>query len=404
MLSQGPRLADHLARALRAAHDELARLPADTIVAENEDVLISDLVDKHIPSPVSISWESATRSVPSETTVGFPEAFNRNNVHIVPADAVTVRVPISGSAEILTMQASTFSMGGEPDCQIRDGWVIIEIVERDLTAQRVSERIAEVRRDLTKRSEWANSDVTGFRHRADIELREARARRRNQILRLRDLDAALPIPVTDTSTPRPPVPAQRKHVSLEQRRSQSAAGAVPEPHLDTAIYHDILDAVSHFMASFERTPQMAQNLGEEHFRDVLLANLNSYWQGQAGGELFNGAGKTDILIRHEGRNVFIAECKIWHGPKGVGRALDQLLSYTVWRDSKAALIMVIRDAADATAIIAKLHQAVREHPSFVMQAPAGRDEPARQVDYIFTADDAQRRVSVAVLPFVVAAP
>lgn len=27
--------------------------------------------------------------------------------------------------------------------------------------------------------------------------------------------------------------------------------------------------------------------------------ITTYWAGQAGGELFNGAGTTDILIRHE---------------------------------------------------------------------------------------------------------
>ena len=38
-------------------------------------------------------------------------------------------------------------------------------------------------------------------------------------------------------------------------------------------------------------------------------------EGQATGETFNAAGKTDILLRIDGKNVFIGECKFWKGPK-----------------------------------------------------------------------------------------
>ena len=38
--------------------------------------------------------------------------------------------------------------------------------------------------------------------------------------------------------------------------------------------------------------------------------LNAQFEGKAAGEVFNGQGKTDILIREGGRNAFIAECKV----------------------------------------------------------------------------------------------
>lgn len=146
----------------------------------------------------------------------------------------------------------------------------------------------------------------------------------------------------------------------------------------------------------------AQNRGldEEELRDLLLGNLNAYWQGGAGGELFNGSGKTDILIRHGDRNAFIAECKIWHGPKGVADALDQLLGYLVWRDSKAALVMFIK-TKDPAATIEKLHAAVNAHPCYAMTKNA--TTPSSRVDYIITADDEGRRVSLAVFPVVIRA-
>jgi hypothetical protein len=65
--------------------------------------------------------------------------------------------------------------------------------------------------------------------------------------------------------------------------------------------------------------------------------LNGVFEGQATGETFNFQGKTDILIRAQGKNIFIAECKFWKGEKVFLETIDQLLSYLSWRDSKAAI-------------------------------------------------------------------
>jgi hypothetical protein len=59
-------------------------------------------------------------------------------------------------------------------------------------------------------------------------------------------------------------------------------------------------------------------------------------------ETFNAAGKTDILIRVEDRNIFVAECKFWKGEKHFIPTIDQLLSYTSWRDTKTAIILFNR--------------------------------------------------------------
>lgn len=118
--------------------------------------------------------------------------------------------------------------------------------------------------------------------------------------------------------------------------------------LDKAIYQDILDVVENWARSLERTcTPPIRALGEETLRDLLLGTLNGYWQGAAGGALFNGEGKTDILIRENGRNVFIAECKVWGGAKKATSALDQLLSYLVWRDTKLSALSWAQGDADS---------------------------------------------------------
>ena len=49
---------------------------------------------------------------------------------------------------------------------------------------------------------------------------------------------------------------------------------------------------------------------------------------------FNNLGHTDIIVREDNANLFIAECKIWHGQKQFTDAIDQLFGYVTWRDTE----------------------------------------------------------------------
>src|SRR4029077_3780088 len=76
----------------------------------------------------------------------------------------------------------------------------------------------------------------------------------------------------------------------------------------------------------------------------FLGAAQCAYEGDAAGETFNFQSKTDILIRKDGKNVFIAECKFWKGEKAFGETLDQLLSYLSWRDTKTAVVLFNRNA------------------------------------------------------------
>lgn len=398
MFGNQRRLDDYLRGRLKRALDELASIDPDVILAENADVVVASLLGKHMPAEIRIDWDGATRTPVTEVTTQVRDQFGRDEVYTVPASKVVVTFPITGTTEMLDYQASTFTISGEYG-KIAGGRIVLEIVERTLDAGTVRASVDRVKRDIDQRAGWANSDLASFRKTAEQSIRTDFERRKERILHDRSVEDALGIPVRTSSTPRPPVPARRTHVTLQARKVQ--AGFVPEPVLDDAIYQDVLQQVRAWATSLERTPGTGAKLDEEELRDLLLGNLNTYWQGGAGGELFNGSGKTDILIRHEDRNAFIAECKIWRGPKGVTDALDQLLGYLVWRDSKAALVMFIK-TQDPAATVEKLHEAVEAHPSYVLTK--GAADPASRVDYIITADDEGRRVSLAVLPVIIKVP
>lgn len=87
----------------------------------------------------------------------------------------------------------------------------------------------------------------------------------------------------------------------------------------------------------------------------------------ATGETFNKGGKTDILLKYakDGSNLFVAECKFWHGSSEFQKAISQLFDrYLTWRDSKAALILFVTNK-DFTNIIETIKNEVKRHPYYL---------------------------------------
>lgn len=142
---------------------------------------------------------------------------------------------------------------------------------------------------------------------------------------------------------------------------------------------------------------------EETIRDVLLFVLNANWQGAVTGETFLGEGKTDIHLRWRDRDAFIGECKFWHGEKTFAEGLDQLLGrYTVWRATRVALLLFIRDHVDISAVIAKAVATVTSHRRFVGPTkPGGSD---RHAFMMRAQHDAQKIVTLNLIPVVIPIP
>ncbi len=160
-----------------------------------------------------------------------------------------------------------------------------------------------------------------------------------------------PIRVEPRSLPKLPVPPK--------------TGLKPEPGITAEIYEKILNIIRHQTRTFEATPRTYAKLDEEELRDVILANLNGYFEGKAAGEVFRRNGKTDICVQQENRAAFVGECKVWQGAGQVQSALDQLLSYLTWRDSKAAFVMFNKSVKEFSGILENLPKTIETHRCFI---------------------------------------
>lgn len=139
------------------------------------------------------------------------------------------------------------------------------------------------------------------------------------------------------------------------------------PTLDTKTYNDIISEVNQIGKSMERKPSLYLNKDEEGLRDVFVMGLETRFDNiSVTGETFNHIGKTDILLKNatDNTNLFIAECKFWHGQKHFQAAIGQLLGYLTWRDSKAALLVFVK-GGKFTNIINEIKLSVSSHSCFI---------------------------------------
>jgi hypothetical protein len=161
-------------------------------------------------------------------------------------------------------------------------------------------------------------------------------------------------------------------------------------------YEHILSIMRGMTTVMERSPNAFRTTNEEGIRQHFLVQLNGIYQGQATGETFNYEGKTDILIRVEDKNIFIAECKLWDGPKSLSDAIDQLLGYATWRDTKTAILVFSRKRSFSR-VVEKLPEVVQAHPNFKRSLSYGHETGVRAV--LSSRDDPNRELTLTAMAF-----
>ena len=190
-------------------------------------------------------------------------------------------------------------------------------------------------------------------------------------------------------------PIKRKKLNISMP-SSSTKPFVPEPELEMQEYESILGIISNMVSVIERSPKTFQNMKEEDLRQHFLIQLNGQYAGQATAETFNVSGKTDILIRDQDKNIFIAECKFWRGPKSLTEAIDQLLGYVQWKDSKTA-ILLFNQQKNLSNILEQIPAVVKEHPNFKREVEYSSETGFRYI--LHHRDDRNREIYLTILVF-----
>jgi hypothetical protein len=190
------------------------------------------------------------------------------------------------------------------------------------------------------------------------------------------------------------IPIEPKTLQLTEVEARANAGE-PVYKLADNIADQLIETLHSFALALGRQHKVSARMlqeGEESLRDMLLFILNAQWQGQVTGETFVGKGKTDLLFRYKGVNAFIGECKIWTGQKAFTAAIDQLLGYIVWNDTRAGLIIFIRGKKDVESVINKARKCIQEHANYI---PTGSSE---NEFIVHSRHDSRRHIRISLIP------
>jgi len=220
--------------------------------------------------------------------------------------------------------------------------------------------------------------------------------RKAEIMKQQQVIAALGVPVKRSeNVPRTfAVPAARKQIV--PKPTAPSDKYAPEPALDQSIYDEILQTIFDTGRVFERLPSTYADKDEETLRDHLILNLEPRFQISTTGETFNKSGKTDILMRYEGKNVFVAECKFWRGPKQHHATIDQLLGYLTWRDSKTAIVYFV-DTREMVAPLKAIEDTTATHRCYI--AGRGKREESWFRYEFHLPGDSSRPIHLSILCF-----
>jgi hypothetical protein len=315
---------------------------------------------------------------------------------------IVVRFPFEGDADLFSYMSGTAPiLAGQVSLQKRELVAMMpfdvnrpEKVEKAIDALEArirDEGLAPLARGMAHHNQELRDRATAWirdRQEAIRQTKQASAQLATlkYAIRRRDDAAAATI-----------VPVKQKPIAVAT--APQAESPQPSHAISDGDYDEILRTISHMAKVFERSPTVFKKMEEEDLRTVLLVALNGVFQGAATGETFNGEGKTDILVRAGGDNVFIAECLMWEGPARLDKKVtEQLFRYSTWRDSKLAVIVFNRKK-NFSDVVAKMKDVAVLLPGRETELAHGFDAASACRYQFHRQDDPQKKFVVTFLAF-----
>ncbi|MBK5571364.1 MAG: hypothetical protein I8N66_33885 [Ensifer sp. SSB1] len=320
---------------------------------------------------------------------------DRSRPYYITGTSVDVEIPFTGNKLGFDIQPTTRNFNN-PRAVIGDGIVSFSITGADLSPERVRQEIDRVVRSINEHLGWLANDARSYNSSLESLATQAIEQRKEKLLRDKSLIAGLGFkmkerPGASQTFAAPSV--RRKIRATVPKPVPSSEPFKPEPILSNEDYEHILSVLENMVGVMEQSPAAFREIDEESLRTHFLVQLNGHFSGDATGETFNYEGKSDILIKVNGRNIFVGECKFWTGEKGYLETLDQVLSYLSWRDTKAAVLVFNRNK-DFSGVLAKIEEATPSHPSFKKMT---RKRSESSWTYLFGhKDDVNREITITV--------
>lgn len=369
---------------------EIDALDNEYVLKASETELEDYYVGKVLIDPLVLDSENYyvdnQQSIRKDVSHDFDRMAFRGEPIIVAGTQLDIAMHFSGNPMLWRIQPSTFSLSHYPEISIKNDKITFSITFADDSADpaRLKQQIESIVKSLAGAVQNLQRDVENHNRTAPNQIKAALEQKKQKAQTATNALVGLGIPFKRKDNPPTfTVPTTRRATPAKRPPKVPTEKYEPEPVLDMAEYEHILEVIKSMGLVIERSPSSFATLDEEAIRTHFLLQLNGHYEGSATGETFNAVGKTDILIRVENKNIFIAECKFWRGPKGFSEAVEQLLSYLSWRDSKCALLIFNKNK-DSSAVRDRMHELMESRTEHRRTLFHNRDGDYR---YIFIKTD-----------------
>lgn len=393
---------EYVARKLHDIENEIKNLDNIYIMNVNQEEYINMLIAKHT---VSFEVYYLTERLyldgkqeNQEYVDEWPELYGRSMIRTYTKYYFCLKYKFTGDINVLRIKPECFNFStlyNPIPIDVIGDELLIRFSSRDIDTKAVQKQISEI-----KGNEFGNLDNQGgakwhinlFNERLPQEIKKiferVKAEKEKEHRVLIELgvvnlpSTAIEVPVIKKIVPTPSL-IEEKKVAY---------------HINDGIYKDILKHIYSLCKEYERHESIYTGKHEEDLRDLIVPSLNSVFIGtNSSAETFNRKGKTDIITKApDDSNVFIAECKVWRGEKLFSEAIDQLLGYVTWRDTRTALILFVKNSGIID-VIEKAKSTITQH--FCCVGYKGQTEES-SFSYIFhTKDDSQSHIVLELMIF-----
>lgn len=329
----------------------------------NETEYVKHYISEYVMDPLKFDWDNISVS-DGEGSIHVDD-FGRHG--FVNCQIITYHVPYIGNEKLLGYKPSSAWLSWTIDIEVNkiDKQISFNIINRNNNPEAIKTEFNRVKEALTKQLEYLLQEINSYNNNLERIITTTIKERKSELLEQSNMLASLGVPIKkkDNVPETFSIPAPIKKTIIHKPFAPGNKPFQPEPTLDINTYHEILKICHGTGVEIERHPDIYRGKDEETLRDYFLMVLSPHFQSAAG-ETFNKSGKTDILIRHEGKNVFIAECKYWRGIKSYHDTIDQLLSYLTWRDSKAVILCFIKNK-ELTPVLKQIEENTPRHDCYI---------------------------------------
>ncbi len=387
--------------------DAVASLSKDDLLQTPRDDLSRRVAEGFLVTPLELDESNASVdqdefAIPVDRFRDGRFRFGEdpyNQARTVPGHEVRYYVPFSGNPQLFRLRPNQWSSNA-PRGQVERNELVFSF-KTAAVGPHVKEAYEQKLRGVRREVDSQRSLVEDHNARVEGLVAQLLSQRFDRIQEATRASESLGVPLrrregTIRTYAAPEVRRKLRSRSAHTPHSPSQPSHAPEPAVPDTEYEHILQVMRNMAVVLERSPSAFEAIGEEGIRWHFLVQLNGQYEGQATGETFNYTGKTDILVRSGERNIFIAECKFWSGPKRLTATIDQLLGYLTWRDTKAAIIIFNREAK-LTTVLEKIPGTMKDHPS--CSAEVRRVDETTFVTTLAHIDDPERKIRVTVMVF-----